>query len=61
MPKHGVRCRSCTSQPAISDVVTRDSTALYNRGDRSSMNAFGAVPRTKKLFPWPLWSLSHWE
>ena len=32
MPKHGVRCRSCTSQPAIPDVVTRDGLRLYNRG-----------------------------
>jgi hypothetical protein len=38
-----VRCRSCTSQPAISDVVTRDGPELYNRGDRSSMTAFGAL------------------
>jgi hypothetical protein len=34
VPKHGVRCRSCTSQPAIPDVVTRDGPALYNRRDR---------------------------
>ena len=61
MPKHGVRCRFCTSQPAIPDVVTRDGPALYNRGDRSSMTAFGAVLWIKKLFPWPLWGLSHWE
>jgi len=45
VPKHGVRCRSCTSQPAISEVVTRDGFELYNRGYRSSMPAFGAVLR----------------
>jgi hypothetical protein len=38
-----VRCRSCTSEPAIPDVVTRDGPELYNRGNRSSMTAFGAV------------------
>ena len=56
-----VRCRYCASQPAISEVVTRDGPALYNRGDRSSMTAFGAVLWIKKLFPWPLWGFSHWE
>jgi hypothetical protein len=45
VPKHGVRCRSCTSQPAIPDVVPRDGPELYNRGNRSSMTAFGAVLR----------------
>jgi hypothetical protein len=45
VPKHGVRCRSCTSQPAISEVVTRDGLELYNHGYRSSMTAFGAVLR----------------
>jgi len=38
-----VRYRSYTSRPAISEVVTRDGPELYNRGDRSSMTAFGAV------------------
>jgi len=40
-----VRYRSYTSRPAISEVVTRDGGELYNRGDRSSMTAFGAVLR----------------
>jgi len=50
-----VRCRSCTSQPAISDVVTRDGPELYNRGDRSSMTAFGAllVVKLHWLCHWP--------
>ena len=30
------RCRSCTSEPAIPCVVTRDGLELYARGDRSS-------------------------
>ena len=46
-----VRCRSCTSQPAISDVVTRDGPELYNRGDRSSMTAFGALLVVKLHWP----------
>jgi hypothetical protein len=32
VPKHRVRCRSSTSEPAIPDVVTRDSALLYTRG-----------------------------
>src|SRR5205807_7260129 len=33
-----VRCRYCTSEPAIPCVVTRDGRELYIRGDRSSMD-----------------------
>jgi hypothetical protein len=33
VPKHGVRYRSCTSEPAIPCVVTRDGPELYNRGE----------------------------
>ena len=36
MPKHEVRCRSCTSEPAIPDVVTRDGRIRYTRGNRLS-------------------------
>jgi len=43
MPKHEVRCRSCTSEPAIPDVVTRDGPVLYTRGNRSS-NGLGLIP-----------------
>jgi len=32
VPKHWVRCRSCTSEPAIPCVVTRDSAVLYIGG-----------------------------
>jgi CheY-like chemotaxis protein len=32
VPKHGVRCRSCTSQPAIPDVVTRDAPNFTTAG-----------------------------
>jgi len=46
-----VRCRYCASQPAISEVVTRDGPALYNRGDRSSMTAFGALLVVKLHWP----------
>ena len=46
-----VRYRSCTSQPAIPDVVTRDGQALYNRGNHSSMTAFGAVLVAKLHWP----------
>jgi hypothetical protein len=46
-----VRCRYYTSVPAISEVVTRDGAELYNRGDRSSMTAFGAVLVVKLHWP----------
>jgi hypothetical protein len=53
-----VRCRSYTSQPAISEVVTRDGPKLYNRGDHSSMTAFGAV-LVVKIY-WPVSRRRHW-
>jgi len=36
------RCRSCTSEPAIPCVVTRDGLELYARGYRSS-TSFGSM------------------
>jgi len=51
VPKHGVRYRSCTSEPAIPCVVTRDGPELYDRGNRSSMTAFGAVLVVKLHWP----------
>jgi hypothetical protein len=49
------RCRSCTSEPAIPCVVTRDGLEFYARGYRSS-TSFGSMagtglPQSDELYP----------